>query len=823
MGGAGRRFPLPSMLSDLRLTLRSLAKSPGFVAVAVFTLTLGIGVNAAMFGIVNALLLRGLPFPEQGRLYHLASQNLPDGIDRMGMSHLDFEDMRGQQHSFEDLAGYDGATFNVASPGADPERVTGARLSAQAPGLLRAGTTAGRWFQPDEGRPGAAPVVVLGYALWQNRFKGDPAIVGQSVKVDEVWATIVGVAPKGFRFPEVADAWMPLPDRPNEKRDDRGFNVFGRLKPGATPEQAGAEFTAIASRLAADHPDTNKNVTVVLTPLFQRFLANDTRRIVQIMFGAVGLVLLIACANVANLLLARAAVRQKELAIRSALGASRAQVMRLLFTETFLLSLGGAAFGLPLAYGLMAALNLHLRTKIIPYWMVFDIDRSGLGYVVVLAVVTCLVAGLWPAWRMSHTDLNAVLKDGGRGSTGFSLSKFTRVMVIGEVILSSVLLVLSALTIRSVINAQSAALGYRTDGVFTNRLVLSGAAYASGAKQADFFRELMRRLGSKAEIEQAAISSLQPTWGDRTQVEFEGKPRGGPNGSHEPVSYASHAVVSGNYFATLGIKLVAGRTFDERDTIDAPAVALVSTAFADKHWPGESPLGRRFVYGWGLNVKPGDWISVIGVVTPTLQGEFQREMVDVPQTYLAYTQRRDTRTMTLFTRVRGSGDPAALANVVRLTVHELDADQPIFWPQTLEAMVADARFYKGLIAWIFGIFGGVALVLAAVGLYGVMSYSVSQRTQEIGVRMALGAEPRDVLLMILGEGGTRLVIGLALGLVVAYFAGKLLAFILYGVAPNDVVAFGGTLLTLGAAGVVACLVPALRAVRVNPTEALRWE
>ncbi len=811
------------MLSDLRLTLRTLAKSPGFVTVAVFTLALGIGVNAAMFGVVNALLLRGLPFPAQDRLYHLASQNLPDGIERMGVSHLDFEDLRAQQHVFEDLAGYDGATFNVASPGADPERVTGAWLSGRAPGLLRGATAAGRWFQADEGRPGAAPVVVLGYALWQNRFKGDTAVIGQGVKVDGVWATIIGVAPKGFRFPNVADAWMPLPDRPDEKRDDRGFNVFGRLKDGVTPEQARAEFVAIANRLAADHPDTNKNVTVVLTPLFERFLARDTRRMIQIMFGAVGLVLLIACANVANLLLARAAVRQKELAIRSALGASRAQVMRLLFTETFVLSLGGAALGLPLAYGLMAALNADLRTKVIPYWMVFDIDRLGLGYVVALAVIACLVAGLWPAWRMSRTDLNAVLKDGGRGATGFSLSKFTRVMVIGEVVLSAVLLVLSALTIRSVINAQTAVLGYRTDGVFTNRIVLSGAAYGTPAKQADFFRELMRRLESKAEIEHVAISSLQPTWGDRTQVEFEGKPRGGPNGSHEPVSFASHAVVSGNFFATLGIKLVAGRTFDERDTSDAPHVAVVSTAFAERHWPGENPLGRRFVYGWGLNVKPDDWFSVIGVVTPTLQGEFQREMVDVPQTYLPYTQRRDVRNMTLFTRRRGSGDPAMLANVVRQTVHELDADLPIFWPQTLDDMVADARFYKGLIAWIFGIFGGVALILAAVGLYGVMSYSVSQRTQEIGVRMALGAEPRDVLLMILAEGGARLGIGLGLGLVVAYFAGKLLAFVLYGVAPDDVSAFGGTLLTLGGAGIVACLVPALRAVRVNPVEALRWE
>jgi predicted permease len=286
----------------------------------------------------------------------------------------------------------------------------------------------------------------------------------------------------------------------------------------------------------------------------------------------------------------------------------------------------------------------------------------------------------------------------------------------------------------------------------------------------------------------------------------------------------SHAAVSGNYFETLGIKLVAGRTFDERDKLDAPRTVIVSTKFAEKNWPHENPLGHRLVYGWGLNTKESDWFTIVGVVTPTVQGEFERDMVDAPQTYVPYTQQRDgARFLTVFTQARGGGEAASLATVVRQTVRELDADQPIYWPQTLEEMVADAWFYKRLIAWIFGIFGGVALVLAAVGLYGVMSYSVSQRTQEIGVRMALGAEPRDVLAMILREGGLRLAVGLALGLGVAYYAGKLLAFILYGVEPGDTTAFVATAFALGATGLIACLVPALRAVHVNPVEALRCE
>ncbi len=809
------------MLADLRLTLRSLAKSPGFVVVAVFTLVLGIGVNTAMFGIVNAIMLRGLPFPQQDRLWHVANYNRDFG-GTMGLSFLDFRDFRAQQQAFEDLAGYDTRTFNLASPGADPERVEGALMSASGPGMLRIGTAAGRWFNPAEEQRGAAPVVVLGYSVWKNRFAGDAAIVGQSIKINGQWATIIGVAPKGFRFPEIADAWMPLQLRTDEKRDDRGFNVFGRLKDGVTPGKAQAELAAIARRLETTNQDTNKNVGIYTRLLHQRYVSDEMRRTLTLMFGAVGLVMLIACANVANLLLARAAVRQKEIAIRAALGATRGQIVRLLLLESLTLSVVGAALGLPLAYGLMAALNADLSTKIIPYWMVFDIDWAGLGYVLTLAVFSCLAAGLWPAWQTSHTDLNGVLKDGGRGSTGFSLSKFSRAMVVGEVILSAVLLVLAAMSVRSVINAQLEPLGYRTDGVFTSRIDLSGAVYDGSSKQMDFYRELLRRLEARPEIESAAVASLQPTWNSRDQVEIEGKPRGGPTGSGLPVQFASRSAVSGNYFATLGIKLAAGRTFDERDRVDAPRVAIVSTKFAEKHWPGENPLGKRFVYGWGLNVKESDWLTVVGVVGPTVQGEYRQEMTDAPQSYVPFTQPWGTRSLTVFSKAR-NGDAAALAKVVRQVVHEFDADQPVFWPQTLDEMVANARFFKGLMAWIFGIFGVVALVLAAVGLYGVMSYSVSQRTQEIGVRMALGAEPGDVLAMILREGGGRLAVGLVFGLVAAYFAGKLLAFTLYGVEPGDPVAFTGTLVALGGSGLVACLVPALRAVRVNPVEALRCD
>lgn len=820
---SARVAPSP-MLSDLRLTARALAKSPAYVFVAVFTLALGIGVNAAMFGLVNAMVLRGLPFAEQHRLLHVGSEQRSRG-GFMAMSVPDFIDLRASQHSFVDLAAYDERRFNLASPGADPERVEGALISAAGLTLLREPALLGRWFQPDDEQRGAAPVAVLGYAIWQNRFAGRQTIIGQSVKIDGEWATIVGVAPRNFRFPEIADVWMPLKLKTDASRSDRWLQVFGRLRDGVTPQQAQAEVGAFGRQLETAHSDTNRDIALTATPLKDEFVDEGTRRLLDVMFGAVGLVLLIACANVANLILSRSAVRAKEIAVRFALGATRGHIIRLLLLETSVLSLAGAAIGLPLAYGLMAALNADVRTSTIPipYWLTLDIDAKGIAYVLGLACLTCVLAGLWPAWLTSRADLNTVLKDSARGSTGFTLSRTSRLMVIGEVVLSAVLLVLSALTIRSVVNSQQAALGFHPEGVFSAQLGLKDEHYNTAQKQIDFCRELMRRLEAKPGIAGAAISNLTPTQANRTQVEFEGKPRGGPTGSGLPEQYAARLIVSGSYFATLGIPLVSGRTFDDRDTATSQRVAVVSTRFAEQHWPREDPIGKRFVYGTGLNVKPDEWFTVVGVVSPSLQS-YARGMIDVPQTFIAHSQLRNTQsTFNLFVRHRNPAAVLGVADTVRSTLREVDPDQPIYLPQTLDAMVQNARFMKGLIAWIFGIFGGVALVLAGVGLYGVMSYSVSQRTQEIGVRMALGAEPRDVLTMILREGGLRLGFGLLFGLPAAYFAGRLLAFILYGVQPYDIPAFTGTLAVLAAAGFVACLVPALRAIRVSPMDALRCE
>lgn len=811
------------MLSDLRLTWRTLAKSPGFVVIAVLTLTLGIGVNAAVFSIVNAVLLRGLPFPQADRLLAINTGRPRDGEPHSSLSQAEFADLRAQQKSFTEVVAYTDGTLTISGPGADPERVTGCTLRGAGVPVLGVPIALGRWFTAADDAPAAPPTVVLGHALWANRYRSSADILGQQLKINGEWATIIGVAPQWFRFPNDSELWRPWRYAKNEGRDNRYLQVFGRLKPDVSTAQARAELATIGGQWAADFVATNRDRELLARPLHDAFVDEGTRKLIWIMFGAVGLVLLIACANVANLLLARAAGRQKEISVRAALGSTRGRILRLLLTESLVLSVLGAALALPLAWGLMALLNRDLASaRTPPYWMVFDLDAKGMAYIGALALMTTLAAGLWPAWRTSYTDVNVVLKDGGRGATGFALSRFTRALVIGEVALSCVLLVLAGLTIRTVVKAQTAPVGFETAGVLACRVALPETSYPDPVRQRQFWREVLERLAARPEIAAVGYAELKPTWESRVQVEFEGRPRGGEQGSGLPPQYASRCAVSGSYFATLGIKLTQGRIFDDRDAPTAMKVAIVSTRFAERHWPRENPLGQRFVYGWGLNVKPEDWITVVGVVAPTMQGEFNYDGEERPQTYVPYAQVGGLRYGSLFAKARGS-EAAALTPVLRAVVRSLDDDLPIYYVETLAHMVTDARYFKGLFAWIFGLFGGVALVLAGVGLYGVMSYSVSQRTQEIGVRMALGAEPRDVLALLLREGGNRLAIGLALGLPAAYFAGRLQAFVLWGVTPGDPTTFLATLVALGAAGLLACLLPALRAVRVSPVEALRYE
>jgi putative ABC transport system permease protein len=808
------------MLSDLRLSLRALAKSPTFVVVAVFTLVLGIGVNAAMFSIVNAIMFRGLPFPRPDRLVHLEQNNPVDNLEGVEIAYQDFVDYRAGQTTLQGLAAYYDGTITLNGPGQDPERVSGTYISAGGPEMIGVPPSLGRWFRPEEDNAGAPPVIVLGHSYWQNHYKSDPAVVGRPLKINGEWGTIIGVGPVDYRFPELADAWVPLRyKKTDEKRDVRYLEVLGRLKDGVTVEQAQAEFATINQRLVAAHPETNKNLAAVVKPLQTEFVGDDTRRLLFIMLGAVFFVLLIACANVANLLLARAATREKEMAIRTAVGAGRGRIIRLLLAESLVLSLLGAGGGLALAFGLMKLFRDYITANSpAPYWMVWTVDSTGVFYVGALALVTCVAAGLFPALRVSKPDLNTVLKDAGRGSTGFSLSRFTRALVVAEIALSCVLLVLASLTIRSIIKMQTASLGFDPQGVMTARVALPDTEYKEEGKQRAFFHELLSRLAARPEFTAVGASDAPPTWNNRSNILIDGR---APDPSGKGNTYASITAITPGYFAAMNLRLLQGRDFTDADVDSVPHAAIVSAGFAEQYWPQQNPVGKRFRRGTPQDKEPGPWLTVVGIVPDTLKGEFDSKTW--PQVYTCYLQAKNaTQRMTVFAKVR-SGDPAATAPLLRAAVRELNDDLPIYFAEPLTKMVDQAKFFKKLFGWIFGIFGGVALVLAGVGLYGVMAYSVAQRTQEIGVRVALGAGPGDVLRLILREGGLRLALGLAIGCVIGYFGGQLLASELYGVKAGDPATFASTLLMLGAIGLFATLVPALRALRVNPVVALRNE
>ncbi|MBI2813624.1 MAG: ABC transporter permease [Opitutae bacterium] len=806
------------MLTDLRLSLRALLKNPGFAVVTILTLALGIGVNTAMFSIVNGVVLRGPPVPAADRVIMLETARLDDRNERSGLSWAEFTELRAQQQSCVDYGVFQDRTTTLSSAGGDPERIEGTAISAYGLTVLGAPIELGRWFNAEEDQPGAPATIVLGHALWQNRFKSDPAILGRQVKLNGESATVVGVAPASFRFPENSDAFHPVRDMFREdKRDNRQLRILGLLKPGVTVGQARAELTAFGRRLATEHLTENKGIGFYADTIRDAFSDRETRLLLGVMLGAVFFVLLIACANVANLLLTRMATREKELAVRAALGAGRARVVRLLMTETLVLTVAGALAGLGLAYGGIVLFRHGVTDLRPPYWMRFEIDGTALLYSAGLTVAACLLAGLYPALRASRTDLNSVLKDGGRGSTAAGLGRFTRALVVGEIAMSCLLLVLSGLMVRTVVKMQSAPLGFDTAGIYHGRVALLDKQSQGTAQRHAFFKQLADRLQAAPEVASAGLVDSQPTFGGSEPVVIDGRAPD-PEGARGPVATVKAA--SPGYLPTLGIPILQGRNLTDADVAGAPAVAVVSTHFAEKYWPGRSALGQRFRRGSGKPGEKQEWITVVGVARQVMQGRFDNEVT--PQAYVSCQQAEEIDRMSVFARSR-SGDPALLAPVLRRTVREVRDDLPVYFAQTMDQMLAEAKASKKLIAWLFGIFGVVAYGLAGIGLYGVMSYAVSQRTPEIGVRVALGATPGNILALICRQGGWQLAAGLGFGLVPALFAGQLLATFLYGVSPRDPVTLGATLLSLGLAGVAALLLPALRALRVNPVVALRNE
>jgi len=811
------------LLFDLRYGLRTLLKRPGFTAVAVLTLALGIGANTAIFSAVNAVLLRDLPFEEPDRLAMVWLDNARLGVRQDITSYPNFLDWRegavSEQAVFDDMAVYTVRRHNLTGEG-EPERVRIAHVMAGFFELLGVAPGRGRVFTPEEDRPGNAQVVILSHGLWQRRYGADPDLVGGTVRLDGLEHTVVGVMPAGFSFPEV-QLWVPLAPAEERTTEEGRYQFWlytvGRLKEGVSPRRAQVAMDDVAARLAAEHPDM-KGYGVYVQPL-REYLAGDVGPALLVLLAAVASVLLIACANVANLLLVRAASREREVAIRTALGAGRGRIVRQLLTESTVLSAVGGALGL-----LLAVWGVDVLLRFCPPELAGELAAGGgvtvdgrvLLFTLVVSLGTALIAGLLPAFQASRTELTPALKEGGRGSTGGRRGQRTRqVLVVAEVAAALVLLIAAGLLVRSFLSLQEVEPGLRTDGVLLVNLSLPRSSYDEGAKVSHFYRELERRTAGLPGVESVASGSLVllPELTNSAAITVEGKPDPPPE---QRVEVAYDAVTPG-YFETLGIPRVRGRIFTPQDGPE-PTIVVINEAMARRYWPGEDPVGRRFQFGSAEEAEDDSWITVVGVVADARRTALEKEAR--PSVFFPHTV-FPIRGMTLL--VRTGGDPLALADSVRRQVHALDPELPVDRVTTLAAQVEERVAPRRFHSLLLGLFSGLALVLALVGIYGVISYRVSESRSEIGIRMALGAHTRQVMAWVVGRGLVLVALGVAVGLIAAVFVTRFLAGFLYGITPRDPLTYGVLIGLLVLVGTAATLLPARRAAKTDPLEVLRAE
>ncbi|MGB7923549.1 MAG: ABC transporter permease [Pyrinomonadaceae bacterium] len=801
-----------TLLQDLRYGVRALLLKPGFAAVAILTVALGIGATSTIFSFVNGILLRPLPYQNPERLVLLDETAVKRGVDSMGVSFPNFVDWREQNHVFEDIGAHVEDSLTLAGDG-EPEQLAGANVSQGTFEVLGVAPVLGRTFVAEEDRPDHDTVAILSYGLWQRRFGSNPRIIGQTINLNNRPRTVIGVMPPGFRFPEVAELWTPLAlDSQRWTRNDHGLMAVARLKPGVTLEQAQAEFDTIALNIEKQNPVTNEGLGVKLNGL-RAGLVGDYQRALIILLGVVGFVLLIACANVANLLLARASARQKEMAIRSALGASRGRIFRQLLTESLLLGLMGGAFGLVLALWGLDLLLAAIPVEI-PFWMKFSMDGRVLGFTIGVSLVTGLIFGVAPAMQASRPDLNETLKDGGRSGTGTGHHRLRNLLVVAEVALSLMLLVGAGLMMRSFMRLQQVNSGINPENVLTMEVPLPRAKYPEPEQRSAFFKQLIERTSALPGAQAVGATSNLPLsgsrWGRSLTVE------GHPVLSVGQADMINHCVITPAYFRAIGTPLLMGRDFSDEDAKDATKVTIIDERLAEQYWPGESPLGKRIRFGPPEGNEP--WHTIIGVV-----GAVRHERLDTvtrKTVYLTHLQ-LPIREMTLV--VRTLTPPESLAAAIRNQVLELDHDQPVANVRTMKEVVARSVWQTRLYTILFGAFAAVALILASVGIYGVMAYSVTQRTHEIGIRMALGAQTRDVLRMVVGHGMLLALAGVGIGLAGSFALTRVMASLLYGVSATDPQTFVGVSLLLTAVALLACYIPARRATRVDPMIALRYE
>jgi putative ABC transport system permease protein len=797
---------MADLLRDMRYAVRQLMKAPGFAVVAVLTLALGVGATSAIFSVVNGVLLQPLPYPDPDALVRV--HEVVPQYGRFSVSPANFLDWRKQNSVFERIAAYSPGTGTLAGT-EGPERVLNAAVSWDTFELLKVNPVLGRGFTEEEGQPGEANVIVLSHGAWQRRFGGDPGVLGRTVNLSGAPASIIGVMPASFYFPtRDAEFWVPLTISPaNPPRGAHFLGVLARMKPEVSTDQAEAEMKTIAERLAVQYPASNANESAEVVLLYEQ-IVGGIRPALMTLFAAVGVVVLIACANVANLLLVRASVREKEIAIRAAIGAGRRRLVLQMLAESLVLSLAGGALGLLLAYLAIPSIQT-LSAGSIPRVLDVTIDTRVLAFVFIISVAVGVVFGLAPAWFVTRTTLGEVLKEGGRSSSSTGGRWLRNGLLILEVALSIVLLVGATLLLRSFAKLTSVDPGFRPEGVLTFRVALPQASYPQPHNRVAFYDNLLTKLEALPQVTTAGMVQTFPMRGGYTlSFAIQGRP---PSKPGEGPS-ANHRVASPGYFGTLGIPLLRGRLFTDRDSEKAPMVAIIDESFATRHFPNEDPIGRGLDIGNGTD----GFYEIVGVV-----GNVHHDGLDADPSPTMYVPYRQDIFSSMWLVARTNGDPAQLTSTVRQTVREIDPGLPAFSISPLASVISDSVAQRRFSMLLLGLFALIAVFLAAVGLYGVVAYTVSQRTQEIGVRMAIGAGRSDVLKMVVGGGMKLALFGVAIGIAGALAVARVVAAMLFEVTPFDPTSYLATAAILLAVAALACYVPARRAMRVDPIVALR--
>ena len=808
-----------TVMADLRFGVRMLFKTPGLSLAAVSTIALGVGLTTHTYSSLDGTVLRGLPVPAAERLMFVSERIDRLGIQRTDVPLHDYLDLQERQSVFEELGAYQWASFNLAGDEAPPERVLGATVSANALAVVDVAPLLGRVFEPGDDAPDSPRRIVLGYALWQNRFSGDPGILGQTIRIDGEATEVIGVMPEGFRFPFMQVAWVPYRHDPSTTaRRSASLVVFGRHVAGATRETVDASLEEISRDLEAIYPEENEGVRLWAAPFAETTMPPQITAVMFLMLAATFGVLLIACVNVANLLLARSSARGREMAIRTALGASRLRVVRQMLAEVLVLASVGGALGVGLAYVGVEAFNAAILDIEKPYWIDIQLDLPALSFALGMTLFATVAAGLVPALRATGAGVGEGLRDEARGSSSRRMSRITSVLVVGEIAVSCGLLIAAGLMIRSVVNLKNTDLGFEAEQVLTGRVVLQTADYPTPTERRGFFEALESRLEAEPGVAGVALATSLPALGaSEWRVTADGETY--PTDRDVPQTYGS--VVTGGFFETLGVPILRGRDFDPMETWDAAdPVAIVSESFVRRVIGDRDPLGARVRIG-GIE-STNRWLRIVGVVPDVHVGGGVGGLGDdrrAPR-YL-YVTPATIPVGGVWVAVKTEGPPSALAPRLRDVVAELDPNLPVDQVQGMPEAIETATWAFGLFGSLFAIFGFAALFMAAVGLYGVMAFSVDQRRQEIGVRMALGASRRRVLRMVLNEGTLRLAVGIGLGLVLGYVLAKPLSFVTYGVTLSDPFLYLFILGTLGVVGLVACLVPARAATRADPASAMR--